>query len=96
MGLETEILSLYEARAYVKRIRQAKRKISNEFIHQEILHRDSAVEKKKSRKQRQKEEQSYKSNSTQKNFSDIKEIEKTTDDFANEIADVEVWDFDEF
>lgn len=95
LGLETEILSLYEARSYVKRIRQAKRKISNESIHQEILHRDSAVEKKKSRKQRQQEEQSYKSVFTPRVFAEDIEPQEIEQDLSEEIADVEVWDFDE-
>lgn len=96
LGLETERLSLDEVRANVKRIRKAKEKISNESLLREIVLRDSEVENQKSRKQRQKEEQSYKLNSTQKNFSDTKEIEEITDDFADDIADIEVWDFDEF
>ncbi len=95
LGLETEILSLYEARAYVKRIRQAKRKISNESIHQEILLRDTTVEEKKSRKQRQKEEQSYKSNSLPKVVLEDIEPQEMEQDISEEIADVEVWDFDE-
>ncbi|HEY9769522.1 MAG TPA: transposase [Coleofasciculaceae cyanobacterium] len=95
LGLETEILSLYEARAYVKRIRMAKRKISNESIHQEILHRDSAVEKKKSRKQRQKEEQSYKLHSAPKVVAEDIELQEIEQNISEEIADVEVWDFDE-
>lgn len=97
LSLETEQLSLDEARANVKRIRKAKRKISNESLLREIVLRDREVENKKSLKQRRKEEQSYKSNSTQTNFSDTKdEIEETIDDFADDIANVEVWDFDEF
>ncbi len=95
LGLETEILSLYEARAYVKRIRQAKRKINNESIHQEILLRDSTVDEKKSRKQRQKEEQSYKSTSLPKIIAENIKLTETERDISEEIADVEVWDFDE-
>jgi putative transposase len=95
LGLETEILSLYEARAYAKRIHQEKRKISNESIHQEILHRDSAVEKKKNRKQRQKEEQNYKITTSLKLIAQDIELPEIEQDISSEIADVEVWDFDE-
>ncbi len=95
LGLETEILSSYEARAYAKRIRKAKKKISNESIHQEIILRDTTVEEKKSRKQRQKEEQSYKSTSLPKITVGETEPQETDRDISEEIADVEVWDFDE-
>ncbi|WP_036484426.1 Mu transposase C-terminal domain-containing protein [Myxosarcina sp. GI1] len=95
LGWETEIHSLSEARASVKRLRQAKKKISNESIHQEILLRDSAVDKKKSRKQRQKEEQSYKLITSPKVVAQDIESQEIERDISAEIADVEVWDFDE-
>lgn len=56
-GLETEQLSLEEAKASSRRIRRAGKTLSNEAILQEALERDALVAKKKSRKERQKEEQ---------------------------------------
>lgn len=56
-GLETEQLTLEEAKASSRRIRQAGKSLSNEAILQEALERDAVVAKKKSRKDRQKEEQ---------------------------------------
>jgi putative transposase len=56
-GLETEQLSLEEAKASSRRIRQAGKSLSNEAILQEALERDALIAKKKSRKDRQKEEQ---------------------------------------
>lgn len=56
-GLETEQLSQEEAKASARRLRQAGKTLSNEAILQESLERDALVAKKKSRKDRQKEEQ---------------------------------------
>jgi putative transposase len=56
-GLETEQLSLEEAKASSRRIRKAGKSLSNEAILQEALERDALIAKKKSRKDRQKEEQ---------------------------------------
>lgn len=55
-GLETEQLSYEEAKASSKRLRAKGKAISNESILQETVERDALVAK-KSRKQRQKEEQ---------------------------------------
>lgn len=55
-GLETEQLSYEEAKASRKRLRAKGKTISNESILQETMERDALVAK-KSRKQRQKEEQ---------------------------------------
>ena len=95
LGLETEQLSLDEAKANVKRLRKAKADINNESIFQEIVKRDSVANQKKTRKQRQKEEQSYKSTSSQKVISEDIEVYEAEQDISDEIADVEVWDFDE-
>jgi len=56
-GLETEQLSLAEAKASSRKLRQVGKSLSNEAILQEALDRDALVAKKKSRKDRQKEEQ---------------------------------------
>ena len=55
-GLETEQLSYEEAKASSKRLRAKGKTISNESILQETIERDALIAK-KSRKQRQKEEQ---------------------------------------
>ena len=55
-GLETEQISYEEAKASSKRLRAKGKTISNESILQETVERDALVAK-KSRKQRQKEEQ---------------------------------------
>ena len=96
LGLETEQLSLDEVEASVKRLRKAKKKVNNESILQEILKRDADVDKKKTRKQRQKEEQSYKSTLSHKAIPEDIESEEIKQDISDEITDVEVWDFDEF
>ena len=96
LGLETEQLSLDEVEANVKRLRKAKKKVNNESILQEILKRDADVDKKKTRKQRQKEEQSYKSTLSHKAIPEDIESEEIKQDISDEITDVEVWDFDEF
>ncbi|ELS02928.1 Mu transposase/integrase [Xenococcus sp. PCC 7305] len=95
LGLETEQLSLDEAKANVKRLRKAKADINNESIFQEIVKRDSVVDKKKTRKQRQKEEQRYKSTPSQKVIPEDIEVQEAKQDISDEIADVEVWDLEE-
>lgn len=95
MGLEAEQLSLNEARANAKKLRQANTNVSNESMLQEIVKRDAVVDKNKSRKQRQKEEQNYKSASSEKVITEDIEITETEQDIADEIANVEVWDFEE-
>ncbi|MDJ0531418.1 MAG: Mu transposase C-terminal domain-containing protein [Xenococcaceae cyanobacterium MO_207.B15] len=95
LGLETEELSLDEAKANAKRLRKANMDINNESILQEIVKRDAVVEQKKTRKQRQKEEQSYKKNSPQKVIHEEIESQETEQDISEDIADVEVWDFEE-
>ncbi len=95
LGLETEELSLDEAKANAKRLRKANIKISNESIFQEIVKRDAVVDQKKTRKQRQKEEQSYKSTLPEKVISEDIEPQAVEQDISGDIADVEVWDFDE-
>jgi len=57
-GLETEQLSFEEAKASSRRLREAGKTLSNDAIHQEVLERDALVANgKKTRKQRQQEEQ---------------------------------------
>lgn len=56
-GLETEKLSLEEAKAASRNLRKLGKALSNESILQEALDRDAFVAQKKSRKERQKGEQ---------------------------------------
>lgn len=58
-GLETEQLSLDEAKASAKKLKEKGKALTNESILQEFIEREATV-KKKTRKQRQKEEQTYK------------------------------------
>ncbi|MGB3207605.1 MAG: Mu transposase C-terminal domain-containing protein, partial [Crinalium sp.] len=99
-GLETEQLSLYETQASAKRLREAGKSISNQSILQNVIDQEALLERKKTRKHRQKEEQSYK----QLSFTHIKaevetdqlEIEtKIEADVNSKSADIEVWDYDE-
>lgn len=55
--LETEELSLDEAKAMSRRIRQAGKAVSNRSILAEVQDRETFVKQKKTKKQRQKEEQ---------------------------------------
>ncbi len=95
LGLETEQLSLDEAKANAKRLRKAHTDVSNESMLQEIVKRDADVEKKKTRKQRQKEEQNYKLKNSLQNVPEEIESIETEQDISEDIADVEVWDFEE-
>jgi len=56
-NLETEKVSLHEALASSRRLRQAGKTLSNEAILQEVCDRDALIARQRSRKGRQKEEQ---------------------------------------
>ena len=96
LGLETEQLSLEEAKANAKRLRKASKEVNNESMFQEIVKRDTFAQYKKTRKQKQKEEQNYKSKQSLPKFvakeAELQEIEQN---ISEEISNVEVWDFDE-
>lgn len=107
-GLETEQLSVDDAKASAKRLRAAGKTISNQSILQETIEREALAERTKSRKQRQKEEQSYKrSRSVPLGISpsaavmaevesDQSEIASLNEADTNSVsADIEVWDYDE-
>jgi putative transposase len=51
-SLETEKVSLEDAKASARRLRNAGKTISNQSILQEVIEREALVEKKKTRKQR--------------------------------------------
>lgn len=91
--LETEQLSVDEAKASAKKLRDAGKTISNQSILQEVIEREALVEK-KSRKQRQKAEQAYKQ---EKQPSIIETVEPIEPEplTQTEVDDIEVWDYDQ-
>jgi putative transposase len=96
--LETEQLSVDEAKASAKRLREAGKTVSNQSILLEVMKREALVEGKKTRKQRQKEEQLYKQvlapprvEATESVASEPEQATQTESEFA----DIEVWDLDE-
>jgi putative transposase len=99
-GLETEQLSVDDAKASAKRLRAAGKTISNQSLLQETIEREVQAERTKSRKQRQKEEQSYKRSPsaavTDEVESEQLETESSNETDTNSVsADIEVWDYDE-
>lgn len=98
-GLETEQLSYEEAKVSSKRLRAAGKTLSNDSILQEALERDALV-KKKSRKERQKEEQKLAKPQSQPALeTESAEVEETIEDIGVELtpdlAAFEPIDFDE-
>ncbi len=91
-GLETEQLALDEAKASAKRLREQGKNLSNESILQEVIEREATV-KKKTRKQRQKEEQSYKETPPLHITEEIQETEET--ETTSHTSDIEVWDYEQ-
>ena len=99
-GLQTEQLSLVDAKASAKRLRAAGKTISNQSLLQETIEREVQAERTKSRKQRQKEEQSYKRSPsaavTDEVESEQLETESSNETDTNSVsADIEVWDYEE-
>ena len=96
-GLETEHLSLDEARASAKKLREQGKALTNESILQEFIEREATV-KKKTRKQRHKEEQTYKPVPTlpepEKEEENLLETQEEEPNFNSEIDDIEVWDLE--
>lgn len=96
-GLETELLSYEEAKASSKRLRAKGKTISNESILQETVERDALVAK-KSRKQRQKEEQVLAkpaiASEPELNEVDVDQ-EEPTDEVALDLDAFEPIDFDD-
>ncbi len=101
-------ISVDDAKASAKRLRAAGKTISNQSILQETIEREALAERTKSRKQRQKEEQSYKrSRSAPLGISpsaavmaevesDQSEIASLNEADTNSVSDdIEVWDYDE-
>ena len=95
-GLETEQLALDEAKASAKKLRDKGKTLNNQAILQEVIEREATV-KKKTRKQRQKEEQSYKQPQPLLIAEDDESIEITSEDNdrVSEVEDIEVWDLEQ-
>jgi putative transposase len=95
--LETEQLSLEEARAINQKIRDKGKAISNRSILDEVRERDIFVAKKKTKKERQKEEQAQLFMLVTSSKPPEVEEEEETEVIAtaNEAPKVEVFDYDE-
>jgi len=102
-GLETEQLSLDEAEAASRRLRNAGKTVSNQALLQEVLERDAMVANKKSRKERQKLEQAIlrsaavnesKTESLASSVMEAEEVESTTE-VQSSSSELEVWDYEQ-
>jgi putative transposase len=96
--LETEQLSVDEAKASAKRLREAGKTVSNQSILLEVMEREVLSDRKKTRKQRQKEEQSYKQVQATPVVEMVEPVESEPEEATqteSEFADIEVWDLDE-
>jgi putative transposase len=96
--LETEQLSVDEAKASAKRLREAGKTVSNQSILLEVMEREVLSDRKKTRKQRHKEEQSYKQVQATPVVEAVEPVESEAEEATqteSEFADIEVWDLDE-
>jgi putative transposase len=102
-GLETEQLSLDEAEAASRRLRNLGKTISNQALLQEVLDRDALVANKKSRKDRQKLEQEIlrstavndsKNESLASPVMEAEDVEFTTP-VQSSSPELEVWDYEQ-
>jgi putative transposase len=93
--LETEHLSLAEAKAMSRKLRNAGKTLSNHSISEEVRDRDQFVAKKKTKKERQKEEQAQVF--TVKASPQWKETEEDVPSInrSEDLPEVEVLDYDE-
>lgn len=98
-GLETEKLTLNEAKSSTKRLREKGKSLNNESILREVIERESVVNKKKTRKQKQQEEQAYKPSqplSVSEKKVQTEEIEAIeTQSTIQFDEDIEVWDLED-
>ena len=105
--LETEQLSMDEAKASAKRLREAGKTVSNQSILLEVMEREVLSDwaspsakgnRKKTRKQRHKEEQSYKQVQATPVVEAVEPVESEAQEATqteSEFADIEIWDDDE-
>ncbi|NEO28569.1 MAG: transposase, partial [Kamptonema sp. SIO4C4] len=92
LDLETEQLSLEEAKASSRKIRKAGKTVNNRSIGEEIQNRDLFVSQKKTKKERQKEEQKMICPVNQPVEPDEPDEPETVE---AELPEVEVFDLDE-
>ncbi len=93
--LETEELSLDEAKAMSRRIRQAGKEISNRSILAEVRDRETFVKQKKTKKERQKEEQVVVEKAKKPVIVEPEEIEVASVESASEPDMPEVFDYEQ-
>lgn len=99
--LETEKLSLEEARANSRRIREQGKAVNNQSMLDEIHDREAFIDqKKKSRRERQKEEQTSIRSRPQPTIEELQPVEPEPQLVIQEATEIElpkltVWDFDE-
>jgi putative transposase len=93
--LETEELSLDEAKAMSRRIRQAGKEISNRSILAEVRDRETFVKQKKTKKERQKEEQIVVEKVKKPVIVESEEIEVVSVETASEPDMPEVFDYEQ-
>nr|WP_242031792.1 MULTISPECIES: Mu transposase C-terminal domain-containing protein [Aphanizomenon] len=93
--LETEELSLDEAKAMSRRIRQAGKEISNRSILAEVRDRETFVKQKKTKKKRQKEEQIVVEKVKKPVIVEFEEIEVVSVETASEPDMPEVFDYEQ-
>lgn len=93
--LETEELSLDESKAMSRRIRQAGKEISNRSILAEVRDRETFVKQKKTKKERQKEEQIVVEKAKKPVIVEPEEIEVVSVETASEPDMPEVFDYEQ-
>jgi len=94
--LETENLSLDEALASSRRIRNAGKTVSNQSLLQEVVERDAVVTKKKNRKERQKLEQALlQTENKTLEQQPLEEVEEEIKPVEEVDSQIEVWDYEQ-
>ncbi len=94
-GLETEQLTLEDAKTASKRLRDRAKTINNAAIVQEVIEREAAT-KKPTRKQRQKSEQAYRQlEPLAAQEKAVAEGQAALGGISTDISDVEVWDLEQ-
>lgn len=96
MDLETEQMSLDEAKASSKRVRDAGKTLSNRSILSEISDRQTFPETKKTKKERQKEEQQVVSQIPVKAMeTEVEEADLAKSSFKPEMPEVQIFDYEQ-
>lgn len=94
--METEQLSLDEAKASSRKVREAGKTVSNRSILQEVLDRDTFTTQKKTKKERQKAEQAELKGAKQPLPVEVEEeLETASTDTEAEYQMPEVFDYEQ-